>query len=200
MAKEPQFILNGNSFSALLAKLDRDKVYGWTETKYSDSAGNACQFITMLDDGRTMLGSGGVALKSIDAKGDEVEKASLVARNLDGSEANLYPSIFDVETKLDTSKTISDYLDMDVKVVYQLTINENKESLLKTLAETKVLYFQFNYRAGYDTDDAFLIAQGEHIFAVVGKVTNFQYSTLALPTVLEDEEEETSDDLDFNMF
>ena len=200
MAREPQFILNDTLFTASLVKLERNKVYGWTDTKYSDFNGNPCSFITMLEDGRTMIGSGGVSLKSIDANGNETDKSSLQARYTDGSPAILHPSIFDGETKLDYSKSISDYLDMDVKVVYQLQITATKEELLKALIEHKVLYFKFNYRAAYETDDAFLISQGENIFAVVGKITNFQYSSLAIPSVLEDEEEETSEELDFNMF
>lgn len=200
MAREPQFVFKDQTFTAALVKLERNKVYGWTETKYTDAEGRPCSFITMLDDGRTMLGTGGLALKSIDAHGNEIDKSTLVARYEDGSEATLFPSVFDGETVLDNTKTIQDYLDMDVKAVYQLKFAESSAALLALLQEYKVLYFTFNYRASYDADDSFLVAQGESIFAVIGKLTAFCYSTLELPTVLEDDNDDVGDDLDFNMF
>jgi hypothetical protein len=60
MAREPKFIFQNIAFSAALNKVDRDKVYGWTEIKYADSNGKPCTFVSMLDDGRTMIGSGGL--------------------------------------------------------------------------------------------------------------------------------------------
>ena len=200
MAREPQFVFKDQSFTAALVKLERNKVYGWTETKYSDFDNRPCSFITMLDDGRTMLGIGGLALKSIDTQGNEIDKSTLVARYDDGSVATLFPSVFDGETVLDDTKTIQDYLDMDVKAVYQLRFADSSDALLALLQEYKVLYFTFNYRASYDADDAFLVSQGDYIFAVIGTLTTFNYSTLELLTVLEDDNEDTGDDLDFNMF
>lgn len=199
MAKEPVFIYKDHSFAASFVKLERDKVYGWTETKYKDYNDIPCTFITILDDGKTMVGTGGIALKNIDTSGNEIDKGTLIARYSDGTEAVLIPSVFDKETILDDTKSIQDYLDMDVKAVYQLRITE-AESIINVLKEKKVLYFTFNYRAGYEVDDAFLISQGENIFAVIGKMTHFQYSALEIPTVLDDSSDENSDDLDFNMF
>ncbi|MBK8054349.1 MAG: hypothetical protein IPK35_14075 [Saprospiraceae bacterium] len=200
MAREPQFVFKDQTFTAALVKLERNKVYGWTETKYTDAEGRPCSFITMLDDGRTMLGTGGLALKSIDSQGNEIDKSTLVARYDDGSEATLLPSVFDGETILDHTKTVQDYLDMDVKAVYQLKFAESSAALLSLLQEYKVLYFTFNYRASYDADDAFLVSQGDSIFAVIGTLTTFNYSTLELPTVLDDDGDDAGDDLDFNMF
>lgn len=200
MAKEPNFKYKNIHFSAALAKVDRDKVYGWTETKYKDDDGNECTFMSLLDDGKTLIGTGAIALRTIDAEGNEVEKSTLIARLDDGSQAVIHPSIFDKEAELDDSKSVQDYMDMDVKAVYQLKTSESLLPILEVLQDKKVLYFPFNYRAGYDTDDAFLISQGHHIFAIVGKLTEFQYSTLALPSFLDDEADDSSDDLDFNMF
>jgi hypothetical protein len=200
MAKEPIFRYKSINFSAALVKVDRDKVYGWTETKYKDDDGNMCTFMSLLDDGKTLIGTGAIALRTVDVHGNEIDKSTLVARHEDGSLAEIHPSIFDLETVLDDSKTIHDYMDMDVKAVYQLKTSESLTGIFDVLKVKKVLYFTFNYRASYDTDDAFLISQGDHIFAVVGKLTTFQYSSLALPTMLEDDADDSAEDLDFNMF
>jgi hypothetical protein len=199
MAQIPIFKFKDFTFEAPLTKVDRKKVYGWVETKYTDDKNNPCNFLTLLDDGKTMVGSGGMGLKSIDETGNEIDKSTLVARYDDESEATLFPSIFERENELSTDKTLEDYLSMDVKSVYQLNVAENAQ-ILEVLKTHTVLYFSFNYRANYNPDDAFLIAQNEHLFAVVGKVNHFVYSELNLPTVLVDEEEDESDEIDFNMF
>jgi hypothetical protein len=200
MAREPKFVFQDKAFNAALVKVDRDKVYGWTEIKYNDARGKQCNFVNMLDDGRTMIGSGGLAYKTIDSSGNEIDKSTLVAKNADGSLAQINTSIFDADNVLTTEKTIEDYMSMDVKGVYQLAITEGKEDLLSILASNKVLYFPFNYRAGYESDDAFLIHQGDIVFAVTGRITNFTYSTLDVPVTLTEETEESGDDFDFNMF
>ncbi|MFM2392263.1 MAG: hypothetical protein RLZZ546_240 [Bacteroidota bacterium] len=201
MAREPIFTYKGKSFTSALNKVDRDKLYGWTEVKYKDQNGQLCSYINMLDDGKTMVGSGGLSLKSIDEKGEEVDKAKLVATYLDGSPAVLHPSIFDIETELLDTKDIYEYLNMDVKSVYQLSIKEGLEELIEILKEKTTLYFKFNYRAGYDSDDAFLIHQEQNVFAIIGKIANFSYSSLNTSVQLEDvNEEENTDELDFNLF
>lgn len=201
MAREPIFTYKGKSFTSALTKIDRDKLYGWTEIKYKDQNGNSCSYINMLDDGKTMVGSGGLSLKSIDENGEEIDKTKLVATYIDGSPAVLNPSVFDVETELNDSKDVYDYLNMDVKSVYQLGIKEGLDDLIEILKEKTTLYFKFNYRAGYDSDDAFLIHQENNIFAVIGKIANFSYSSLNATVQLEEVvEEENTDDLDFNLF
>jgi hypothetical protein len=200
MAREPKFVFKDQYYNAALVKVDRDKVYGWTEVKYTDANGKPCNFVNMLDDGRTMIGSGGLAYKTIDPTGNEVDKSTLVAKNADGSVAQLNASVFDGDNVLSTDKSIEDYMAMDVKGVYQLALTEGKEDLLAQLSTHNVLYFPFNYRAGYEADDAFLISQGDIVFAVTGKITNFAYSTLYVPVTLVEDAEEGGEDFDFNMF
>jgi len=62
--------------------------------------------------------------------------------------------------------------------------------------------FKFNYRAGYDTNPAFLIANADGLFMLVGYKNNFEYVTLQQTAVIDAEEEEgdTEDfDIDFSM-
>ncbi len=198
MAQTVNFKFNGITSETSLTKLNRDKVYGWSEYVYTDSDNHVCSFLTLLD-GKTFIGQGGMALKSIDSKGNEIDKSTLVAHYEDESVATKYPSVFDSETELSADKTLQDYMSMDVKSVYQLA--EVAAELLLAVQTHKVLYFKFNYRADYEPDDAFLISQGDNLFIIVGKINNFAYSSLAvIPLDLEDEAEEASDEIDFNMF
>jgi hypothetical protein len=124
----------------------------------------------------------------------------LIAKNANGEVAVLNPSVFDGDNTLSADKTLEDYMSMDVKGVYQLSSTEDTSEILALLKKHKVLHFPFNYRAGYDSDDAFLINQEEVIFAVTGRITNFQYASLNVQVILAEETDESSDDLDFNMF
>ena len=81
------------------------------------------RFPILLDDGRTMVDTGGVALKSLDADGNEIDKSTLVARLAEGGEAPQHDSVFDGDNVLSTAKGLPDYLAMDVKNVYQLEID-----------------------------------------------------------------------------
>jgi hypothetical protein len=198
MAREPKFIFKDYTFSASLNKVDRDKVYGWTETKYMDSNGKSCNFISILDDGKTIIASKGLAYKTLDQNGVEIDKSTLIAKNTDGTEALLLASVFDVDNILSDDKGIQDYLSLDVKSVYQLALTDNDKGIVDLLNDKKVLYFTFNYRAGYEADDAFLINQGDNIFAVIGKITSYTYATLDVMPTLVDEVEEVSDEVDFS--
>lgn len=199
MAKEILLKHGSNSFSASITKVDREKVYGWVETVYVDAQNRKCKNYTMLDDGKTIIGSGGIAMKTLDLSHEEVDKSTIKAIYVvDGKEATLIPSVFDSEIILDTSKTVYDYLQMDVKSVYQLTISDGLDDLLTLLQKNIVAYFKFNYRAGYDSDDAFILSQHNHIFIVVGSIKDFQYITEETVVELEDTTEET-EEIDFNM-
>ena len=203
MAQTPVFMFGDLRIEAGLTALKREKIYGWAETRYTDIEGNDCGFVTLLDDGRTMVDTGGVSLKSLDATGNEIDKSTLVARWAeDGREADQHGSVFDGENELSTHYGLDEYLCMDVKSVYQLDVGEQLAKLKPVLAEHKVLYMPFCYRAGYDPDDAFMVGQGEHVFLVVGRVSKFTWSSLQIQTELVDEveDEDSSDAMDFNMF
>lgn len=203
MAQTPVFTLGDVRFEAGLTALKREKIYGWAETRYTDGQGEDCSFVTLLDDGRTLVDTGGVALKSLDADGNEIDKSSLVAHWAeDGREAEPHASVFEAENRLSTDKGLDDYLCMDVKSVYQLELGDQLAVVQPLLAQHQVLYLPFCYRAGYDPDDAFLIGQDQHVFLVVGRISAFTWSSLQIQSDLIDEveEDESSDAMDFNMF
>jgi hypothetical protein len=195
MAQTPVFTFGELRFEAGLTALKREKIYGWAETRYTDDSGQDCHFVTLLD--------GGVALKSLDADGNEIDKSSLVAHWAeDGRVAEQHPSVFEGENRLSTDKGLHDYLCMDVKSVYQLDLGEQLAAVQPLLAEHQVLYMSFCYRAGYDPDDAFLIGQDQHVFLVVGRISEFEWTSLQVQAELDDapEDEAADDAMDFNMF
>jgi hypothetical protein len=199
MPKEAVLNFQGNLVKTNFTKVDRNKVYGWSEEIYTDKSGNVCNWATLLNDGVTLVSSGGTALKTFNNFGKEVSKSELVAVFNDGELANLISSVFDAETTLSNEKTIEDLMNLEVKSVYQLEVLENKDLLKTWLSQFKVLYLPFNYRTDYESDDAFLLNQGELFFIITGTIKEFQYASLQATIELESDAEE-SDEIDFNMF
>lgn len=199
MAKEAVFKFQENVVKTSLTKVDRDKVYGWSEIIYTDKSGNLCTWATLLNDGETLIGTGGTALKSFNNIGKEISKSDLIAVFDDGTEATLINSVFDVETMLSNEKSIEDLMNLEVKSVYQLEVIENKDVLENWLTKYKVLYLTFNYRADYEGDDAFILNQGDLFFILTGNIKDFRYVSLQTYQNLELETDE-SEEIDFNMF
>jgi len=199
MAKEVIFKFQENVVKTSLTKVDRDKVYGWSEIIYTDKSGNICTWATLLNDGETLIGTGGTALKSFNNIGKEISKSDLIAVFDDGTEATLINSVFDVETMLSNEKSIEDLMNLEVKSVYQLEVIENKDVLENWLTKYKVLYLTFNYRTDYEGDDAFILNQGDLFFIITGNIKDFRYVSLQTYQNLEVETDE-SEEIDFNMF
>jgi hypothetical protein len=199
MAKEVIFKFQENVVKTSLTKVDRDKVYGWSEIIYTDKSGNICTWATLLNDGETLIGTGGTALKSFNNVGKEISKSDLIAVFDDGTEATLINSVFDVETMLSNEKSIEDLMNLEVKSVYQLEVIENKDVLENWLTKYKVLYLTFNYRTDYEGDDAFILNQGDLFFIITGNIKDFRYVSLQTYQNLEVETDE-SEEIDFNMF
>ena len=199
MGRKAEFSINGQIIMAELNKVDRKKIYGWSTIEVFDQNGSKCK-LAGLAEGQYVMPSGSSALVSLNSKGEAVSKSTLVGVNSDGNKVEKVPSIYDQKVIL-REATIDEYLSMAVKSVYQLQIEENKEALLADLNSGKLYYFVFNYRADYEGDDAFLISNGNDVFAITGMKSDFEFIGLEdNEQELVPEETQVEDDLDFAMF
>ena len=200
MARLVEFIINGTSVMAELKKVDRKKIYGWSSVEVFDENGSKCK-LASISEGVHVLPSGSSSLLKFNEKGEIVSSSDLIGFDKNGEKVEKVPSIYDVKVELQES-TISDYLSLSVKSVYQLNIEEDT-ILLTELNKGKVFYFIFNYRADYEGDDAFLISNGTSVFAIVGKISELEFIGLNDNEIdlveLEDDVNE-EDELDFAMF
>jgi hypothetical protein len=176
MGKNINFVIDGKSWSAGISKVDRNKVYGHVEEVITDSNGELCTVASILDDGQTIIVSGATALKTVDSDNKEVNKEQIKTLNLDGSDAVLVPSSYDIDTVL-TTGTLDDLFNLEITAVYQLVWDDEaaKLDLINYLNTNKVLKFEFNYRADYEGADAVLITAQNQVFALTGKFLEFQY-------------------------
>ena len=200
MARQAEFIINGNSVMAELKKVDRKKIYGWSTIEVFDENGSKCK-LASISDGVHVLPSGSSSLLKFNDKGETVSSSDLVGFNQKGEKVEKVPSIYDGKVELKEA-TIDDYLSLAVKTVYQLNM-EDDTTMLSELKDGKVFSFVFNYRADYEGDDAFLISNGETAFAVIGKVADWEFVGMndnEKELVVNEEESSEEDELDFAMF
>ncbi len=201
MAKNLTFVIGDEKFLASISKIDRDKVYGYVEEVVTDKEGNACIVGSLLDDGQTLVLSGATALKTVDAKFNEVDKKSVKTVYQDGKDAVLIPSSYDVEIQLRES-ALDDLFNLEVNTVYQLTWEDatSKLSLLKLLENGKVYQFVFNYRADFEGADALLIAAQDEVFVLTGRMLAFEFlENKSAAPLMEEVVEESEDEMDFGM-
>ena len=199
MAKELMFRLAGSEYGAAPVKLERKKIYGWTDTVATDRNGDVCNSAYLSPDDALVIPSGGLKQAVVDDGGRWVEKSELVAYSEDGSEVlPVLPSSFDAPIELKVKATAEEFLDNDWESVYQL-VNAD----LATAVGDDIYKFDFSYRGGTNHNDGYLMATPAGLFLFAGDRQEFPLVSLAEETTIDDTEEpveEEIDELDFSMF
>ena len=198
MARQLTFKMDSNEFNSPIEKLDRAKLYGWTEKKYVDREGRECHVGSISADGLHIFGRSAFEQGYTDASGEWLERSQLSAVDIDGNLVEKKEASFGTPIALDKKVSVDDYLEYVAKSVYQL---DCPELLDIVKAEDGVFTFEFNYVASYQPDTAFLVENEDVLFMVVGQKTEFDFVSLQQvdSPVLEDDEDE-EDEIDFSMF
>jgi hypothetical protein len=199
MAKELQFKLNGTDYGAAPVKLERKKIYGWTNIVATDRSGVECGSAYLAPDDALIIPSGGLKQGTVDSDGRWIEKSELTAYSEDGSEVlPILPSSFDAPIELKQKATAEEFLDNDWEAVYQL-VNAD----LAAAVGDDIYKFDFNYRASTNHNDGYLINTPGGLFLFAGDQQELPLVALADETTIDDTEEaveEEIDELDFSMF
>ena len=199
MAKELQFKLNGTDYGAAPVKLERKKIYGWTNIVATDRSGEECGSAYLAPDDALISPSGGLKQGTVDSDGRWIEKSELTAYSEDGSEVlPILPSSFDAPIELNQKATAEEFLDNDWEAVYQL-VNAD----LAAAVGDDIYKFEFNYRASTNHNDGYLMNTPAGLFLFAGDKQDFPLVSLAEETTIDDAEEpveEEIDELDFSMF
>ena len=199
MAKELQFKLSGADYSAAPVKLERKKIYGWTDTVATDRDGEVCQSAYLSPDDSLIIPSGGLKQAVVDSNGRWLDKAELKAFSEDGAqELPILPSSFDAPIELNTKATAQEFLDNDWESVYQL---DNPD--LAAAVGNDIYKFEFSYRGGTNHNDGYLMNTPGGLFLFAGDKQEFPLMAMADETTIDDTEEpeeESIDELDFSMF
>lgn len=201
MARNLTFALGGREYAATPLKIERKKLYGWTETIALDDDGNECRLVSMDETGTVIIPKGGVGLGIVSPELEWVDRGSLKVVSLDGGEAQLIKSSYDTTIALSQTATPEEFLDCAITAFYQIP---DADPELIAAAREKLFTFDYIYRDGYETQRAFLVENEGALFMMLGYKAELEMLSLDEAGVIEEEpeeaEEEESDEIDFSMF
>jgi hypothetical protein len=184
-----------------LSKVDRSKLYGYKELEPLDEQGRGCELATLTADGRTVVGRGGTGFGQLSPDGTWRDKAQLRPIDVDGKEMTAVASSFSAPTKLFETATVDEYLKHNIRLVYQLTTDDEHADLSAELARGTIFKFPYSYRGGLEADAGFLL-QGDdgNTFLAVGNPTNVDFIGLQQMAEFDGETEiDESELMDFDM-
>ena len=199
MARNLIFKLKGTEYPAAPVKVDRAKLYGWTELKALGDDGKECRMVNMDETGSLIIPKGGLGMGILSPEGEWVERSSLKAIKADGSDADSVPSSYSAPIALKKTVDEETFLDHKINLVYQL----DEAAELAAAIGDGIYSFTYSFRDSFKGDPAFVLTAGDALFMLVGQKLDFQMIGLAQAETIDeensDEEEEDSDELDFSM-
>lgn len=198
MAKPILVSLSGAESSFDHSKVERKRLYGERRRVPLDAVGESCVKSALTADGLYLLQSGMTAQGYFDEDGRWLQKSQLVGIGSDGYSIEIQPSTLGVAQALEYVEP-GVILQHTIEAVYALDPLAVDSALLIRLDAGDVFRFGFNYISDYHQESAFLIKNAEGIFCLVGAPFTATWSEPGKITVVA-EEQESSDDLDFEMF
>ena len=203
-SKPISFNHDGKKLVFQMHKVDRSKLYGFKEQLVHDENEKVCELATLAEDGKTLIGKGGTGICQLTADGKWTDKTKLRPVDLEGNEIEPVPSSFSAPIDLKQETSIDDYLNHNIRLVYQLVIDsesELEETLVKSLRDGAVYKFPYSYRGGLEADVGFILMnESNDTFFLVGNQADVDFVGLQQIAVSADPAETDEDQLmDFSM-
>jgi hypothetical protein len=199
MASPVVVALDGKVSTFSFSKVDREKLYGKRERVVVDEAGAPCVSASLTTDGGAIIPPGGLAYAYLDDAWDTLDRSELKAVDAAGAPVPIAPSTLGKEQPLTGPVDPSRLLDHTCTTVYELRPEEVSEALTAALAAGGVFETRFNYRDDYADAAAFLLANDQGTFLLVGEPSRFEMLRQEQQPADLGEEAEDTDDLDFGM-
>ena len=201
MAKPLVFRLGETEFAFSLNKIDRNKLYGFKELEVLDDRGRRCELATLASDGHTVIGRGGSSFAQLNVDGEWCDKSDLKPVDADHRQIQPVGSSFSAPVPLLETTTVNDYLQHNIRMVYQLNSEGDITAIRQQLTEGAIFKFPYSYRGGLEADVGFLLQGADgNVFLTVGSPTRVAFVGLAEMASMEDETElDESELMDFDM-
>jgi hypothetical protein len=205
MAKTLVMNLQSKQYEFEPLKLERKKLYGWSETIALNNEGEQCVTHSLLPEFSMILPTGSTALGNLDEAGNWVTKAQLKHVDQEGEEVALVPSSFSEPVELKDRVPVEVLLEHNITSIYSLQGEEDNPDFVKAIQDEDQIYsFTFNYRTDYEGDPAFIVENEGELFILVGKKVQFEFIALDDTAELDNDsvdtdEQDDSDDFDFSM-
>lgn len=179
--------------------VDRAALYGRRRRVALDADGKPCTRASLLDDGSLLLRSGMTGQGYFTPEGRFLKQGDLEAFTPDGTPVSKMPSTIGVAQDLDGPVAPTEVLDLRLESIYVLESEGLSPALKAELDGGAIFRFAFNFREDYRAETAFLFANDNGIFALVGTPVVYEWSKLDVMVELPTEETDTDDDdLDFD--
>lgn len=202
MPRQLRFSLDGKEYAAAPVKIDRRKLYGWTELMAVDELGAPCDLLTADESGRFIIPPGGTGMGILSPEGRWVERSELRTVDADGKPARLFRSSFDGVNALGERVAPREFLDYDVTDFYELTGDVGP---LAAAVGDDIFRFEYAYNDSYAPSPAFVLAADGTLFLLVAERNAYEWLCFgdcdALDEDFADELVAAGDkDIDFSMF
>jgi hypothetical protein len=201
MGKSLVCAFNNANISFDPVKIDRSVLYGFKEVEVLDEQGQRCELATLADDGKTVVGRGGVTYAYLAPDGAWCDKSGLKPVDPDGHEIQPVPSSFSAPVALTEKASLEEYLSHNVRSVYLMRSEIEAPELMAELRGGTIFKFPYSFRGGLEADAGFLLAGADgNVFLAVGTPTKIEFVGLQQAAGIEEEgDEDEADMFDFDM-
>jgi hypothetical protein len=200
MARVISVAFNGTESVFGFRAVDRSALYGKRRRVALDAEGRPCARGSILEDGSLLLKSGMTGQGYFLSDGTFLKQADLEGFDLAGNPLAKVPSTLGITQELVGPVDPTRVLDLKVDSIYILDPDSIDEGLSSSLDNGDIYEFPFNYRDDYQAETAILLRNKSGTFALIGQPVSYQWSTLNIVSELPAVDEDSDDDLDFEMF
>jgi len=199
VAREIVVSFQGTESSFAFKSMDRSALYGRRRRVALDADGTPCARASLLDDGSLLLRSGMTGQGYFLPDGQFLKQSDLEAFDAAGTPLDKVPSTIGVAQELHGPVSPTEVLDMRLESIYALESDGMDPALKNELDSGSIFRFDFNFREDYRAETAFLVANDNGAFALVGVPVTHEWSSFDLAVELPaDETDSDDDDLDFD--
>ncbi len=194
--------LGSAEFPLALEKVERSDLYGYVEIETFDARGRRCQMATLAEDGKTIIATSGAAMVQLSPEGEWLEKKSLTPTDNQGQAITPVGSSYAAPVPLEQKVSIDDYLNHNIRAVYQISSETDLSPLMTELKQGAIFQFPYSFRGGIEADAGFLLLAADGTpFLAIGTPTKLEFVGLDQPAPItaDDEGEEDEESLDFSM-
>lgn len=202
MPRQLTFRIGKREYAGFPEKIDRKRLYGWTEVLAADEHGAPCDLLTADESGKYVIPPGGTANGILSEEGRWVERAELRAVDGEGKPAQLFASSFSRVNELTDEVSPQEFLDYDITDFYRLT---GTDRAFDEAVGDRIYRFEYAYNDSYDPSPAFVMAAQGVLFLLIGRQNRFEWLCFGdCETIDEDYADNLFDEedpgIDFSMF
>ena len=199
MARTIAVALAGKESSFAFKAVERSALYGKRRRVALDANGQPCGRASLLEDGSLILKSGMTGQGYFLDDGSFMKQTDLEGFDASGTPLAKVPSTLGVAQELVGPVDPSVVLDLRVATIYALEPESIDTALKEQLDAGNIYQFAFNFREDYQAETGILLGNENGMFALIGEPVSYQWSALNIVSELPSVDEDTDDDLDFEM-